>query len=258
MARRSAASSNQSKIILNAEKGRSEATQSRHAKLHDERIERSATQATSASAQLERVAPLAIVTAEPQAAHNPLLHLAALELPFGSPNPLSLTLNKGERLAVVGDNGCGKSALLRVITRQMAAKSGNVSITPSHRFMDQHFSFLDQQQSVLDNFRRLAAGWSNDAYRTRLAQLRLRGDAAIKPLHNLSGGEQLKVALACLFCGPTAPALLLLDEPDNHLDIESRELLQQALHDYKGALVVVSHDRHFIDAIGGVDYLSLS
>ena len=88
---------NQSKIILNAEKGRSEATQSRHAKLHDERIERSATQAAGASAQLERVAPLAIVTAEPEAAHNPLLHLAALELPFGLPNPLSLTLNKGER-----------------------------------------------------------------------------------------------------------------------------------------------------------------
>lgn len=248
---------NQSKIALDANKGRAQATQSRHAKLHEDRVERVSSQRVQAEAQLEQLTPLAIVSAEPESARDPLLHLAALVLPYGRQKPISLTLNQGQRLAVVGENGSGKSTLLRVLIGDLSAAAGEVSVTASRRLMDQHLSLLELQQSALENFSRLSPGWTNDVYRTRLAQLRIAGDAAVKPVHTLSGGEQLKVALACLFCGPSAPALLLLDEPDNHLDMESKVLLQQALRDYRGAMLVVSHDRHFLDGIGGFDYFEL-
>lgn len=249
--------SNQSKIILDRELGRSEATQSRKAKLHNDRIQSAGEQAANAKAQLEIIEPLAIVTATPEVASNPLLHLSHVVLPFGTTAPLSFIVNKGERIAITGKNGSGKSTLLKVISGKLKALQGEVMVTKSYRFMDQHFSFLDKDLSALDNFRQQAYGWTEDLYRTRLAQLRIKGDAAIKPVNTLSGGEQLKVALACLFCGPTAPALLLLDEPDNHLDIESKDLLQQALRDYTGAIILVSHDVSFIEAVGNMDYLAL-
>ncbi|OTA21816.1 hypothetical protein Xbed_00064 [Xenorhabdus beddingii] len=243
---------NQAKILLDRQLGRSEATLSRQAIQHKERIQRHSSLATDAREKLEIIDPLSIAVATPQAATSPLLYLQDVILPFGSSSPISLTINNGERLAVVGKNGSGKSTLLKVITGDIPPKQGRYRITPSYRLMDQHFSFLDKTQSALYNFQLQSPGWTEDRYRTRLAQLRIRGEEALKPVGYLSGGEQLKVALACLFCGPYAPALLLLDEPDNHLDIESRELLQQALHDYAGAMVLISHDDQFIENIGNM------
>ncbi|BBI69872.1 hypothetical protein PKHYL_40630 [Psychrobacter sp. KH172YL61] len=161
--------SNQSKIILDRELGRSEATQSRKAKLHDDRIQNAGEQAASAKAQLEIIEPLAIVTATPEVASNPLLHLSNVVLPFGITTPLSLIVNKGERIAVTGKNGSGKSTLLKVISGQLEALQGEIAVTQSYRLMDQHFSFLDKDLSALDNFRQQASGWTEDLYRTRLA-----------------------------------------------------------------------------------------
>ncbi|MEQ2026568.1 ATP-binding cassette domain-containing protein [Xenorhabdus szentirmaii] len=248
---------NQAKILLDRQLDRSGATLSRQAKLHEERIQRHSSLATDARTKLEIVDPLSIAVATPQTATPPLLHLQDVILPFGSDSPISLTMNSNERLAVVGNNGSGKSTLLKVMTGLLSPKQGTCRITPSYRLMDQHFSFLDKNQSALHNFQLQSPGWTEDRYRTRLAQLRIRGEEALKPVGNLSGGEQLKVALACLFCGPYAPALLLLDEPDNHLDIESRELLQKALHDYAGAMVLISHDEQFIDGVGNMQELVL-
>ncbi|CBJ82584.1 putative ATPase component of ABC transporters with duplicated ATPase domains [Xenorhabdus bovienii str. Jollieti] len=248
---------NQSKIILDRELGRSEATLSRQAKQHEERLQRSTSLATDARARLEIIDPLSITVAAPQIAPAPLLYLQNVILPFGSGSPISLTMNHSDRLAITGKNGSGKSTLLKVMAGLFPTKQGTCRITPSYRLMDQHFSFLDKNQSALHNFQLQSPGWPEDRYRTRLAQLRIRGEEALKPVGYLSGGEQLKVALACLFCGPYAPALLLLDEPDNHLDIESRELLQKALHSYTGAMVLISHDAQFIANIGNMQELLL-
>ncbi|CDG20345.1 putative ATPase component of ABC transporters with duplicated ATPase domains [Xenorhabdus poinarii G6] len=248
---------NQSKLMLDYALGRSEATLSRQAKHHEERIQRRTSLATDARKKLEIIDPLSIVVATPQAATAPLLHLQDVVLPFGSASPINLTINNSDRFAITGKNGSGKSTLLKVMVGSLTPKHGTCQITSSHRLMDQHFSFLDNNQSALHNFQLQSPGWTEDRYRTRLAQLRIRGDEALKPVGYLSGGEQLKVALACLFCGPFAPALLLLDEPDNHLDIESRELLQKALHDYTGAMVLISHDDQFIENVGNMQQLVL-
>ncbi|PHM25996.1 ATP-binding cassette domain-containing protein [Xenorhabdus ehlersii] len=248
---------NQAKILLDHALGRSEATLSRIAKQNEERLQRSSSLATEARAKLEIIDPLSIAVATPQAATSPLLYLQDVILPFGSGTPISLTINNGDRIAITGKNGSGKSTLLKVMTGSLVPKQGICRITSSHSLMDQHFSFLDKNQSALHNFQLQSPGWTEDRYRTRLAQLRIRGEEALKPIGYLSGGEQLKVALACLFCGPYAPALLLLDEPDNHLDIESRELLQKALHDYTGAMVLISHDDNFIENVGNMQELVL-
>ncbi|MDE9436121.1 ATP-binding cassette domain-containing protein [Xenorhabdus bovienii] len=248
---------NQAKILLDRALGRSEATVSRIARQNEERLQRSSSLAAEARGKLEIIDPLSIAVATPQTATSPLLYLQDIILPFGSGDPISLTINNGDRLAITGKNGSGKSTLLKVMTGSLVPKQGICHITPSYNLMDQHFSFLDKNQSALYNFQLQSPGWTEDRYRTRLAQLRMRGEEALKPVSHLSGGEQLKVALACLFCGPSAPALLLLDEPDNHLDIESRELLQKALHDYTGAMVLISHDEQFIENVGNMQELIL-
>ncbi|WP_416776615.1 ATP-binding cassette domain-containing protein [Xenorhabdus budapestensis] len=243
---------NQAKLLLDHALGRSEVTLSRIAKQNEERLQRSSSLAAEANAKLEIIDPLSIAVAMPQAAASPLLYLQDIILPFGSGSPISLTINNGDRLAITGKNGSGKSTLLKVMAGLLAPIQGICRVTSSHSLMDQHFSFLDKTQSALYNFQLQSPGWTEDRYRTRLAQLRMRGEEALKPVSYLSGGEQLKVALACLFCGPSAPALLLLDEPDNHLDIESLELLQQALHDYTGAMVLISHDDQFLENVGNM------
>ncbi|WP_340619502.1 ATP-binding cassette domain-containing protein [Xenorhabdus siamensis] len=248
---------NQAKLLLDHSLGRSEVTLSRIAKQNEERLQRSSSLAAEASTKLEIIDPLSIAVAMPQAATSPLLYLQDVILPFGSDSPISLTINNGDRLAITGKNGSGKSTLLKVMAGLLAPIKGICRVTSSHSLMDQHFSFLDKTQSALYNFQLQSPGWTEDRYRTRLAQLRMRGEEALKPVSYLSGGEQLKVALACLFCGPSAPALLLLDEPDNHLDIESRELLQQALHDYTGAMILISHDDQFLEGVGNMQELIL-
>jgi ATPase subunit of ABC transporter with duplicated ATPase domains len=124
-------------------------------------------------------------------------------------------------------------------------------------YLDQDFSLLDAKLSALANLERLHPTLSASTLRTELAGLRLRGDKALQPLSTLSGGERLKVALLAVLVGDTAPTLLLLDEPDNHLDLDSRLLLEQTLADYAGALLLVSHDQAFVAQIGVEHYLSL-
>ena len=111
-------------------------------------------------------------------------------------------------------------------------------------------SFLDRQASILDNFRRLNPEDDETACRAALARFRFRADAALKPVGALSGGEALRAGLACVLGGSVPPQLLILDEPTNHLDLESIETVEEGLALYDGALLLVSHDERFLDAVG--------
>ena len=109
---------------------------------------------------------------------------------------------------------------------------------------------LNQQQSVLENLNALNPHLSDVQWRNLLGQLRLKGEKALLPIHQLSGGEQLKVALLAVSQCHESPSLLLLDEPDNHLDLESKHVLAQALLNFTGSVLVVSHDAHFLQQAG--------
>lgn len=188
---------------------------------------------------------------------GPRLHLENLRLPHGRQQPLSLTLHSGDRWQIAGANGSGKSTLMKIISGELQPAAGHCHRHGNCLYLDQEFSLLDGEASALDNLRRLHPGRDDSDWRTALGSFSLRGDLALRPLNTLSGGERLKVALLATTRGSRAPDLLLLDEPDNHLDLDSRRLLETALRDYPGSFLLVSHDPVFVEAVGVNGQLAL-
>lgn len=187
-----------------------------------------------------------------------VLHLEDVILPFMvKTEPISLTVHSAERWHISGANGSGKSTLLKVISGELTPVSGKVALHGSCVYLDQHFSFLDPQLSALENLQLQDATVTAEQWRTWLGSLRLRADKALMPLAQLSGGERLKVALLAVTGRTSPPDLLLLDEPDNHLDLDSITMLENALHNYQGTLMLVSHDADFVESIGVTHLLAL-
>ena len=116
--------------------------------------------------------------------------------------------------------------------------------------LDQRVSLLDPAMSIRDNFRRLNPGADENACRAALARFMFRADAALQLVGNLSGGQLLRAGLACVLGGTKPPSLLILDEPTNHLDVDSIEAVEAGLRAYDGALLIVSHDEAFLEAVG--------
>src|SRR5438128_682904 len=160
----------------------------------------------------------------------------------------AFTVNAGERVAIVGPNGSGKTSLLKALLGELRPLGGRVKIGPrvAMRYYDQHLADLDPNKTVLTELQD-AFGLPEETLRTFLGRLLFHGDDAFKTIRSLSGGEKSRVALAKLMLDDAG--LLLVDEPTNHLDIPAQEMLEEALQDFEGTIVFVSHDRYFIDAI---------
>ncbi len=136
-------------------------------------------------------------------------------------------------------------------------QDGTVHVNARFLMIDQQFSLLDPARSALANLASLAPGRREEAYRTFLAGIGLAGERVHLRASQLSGGERVRLALLALDATPEPYDLLLLDEPDNHLDLEAKLLLEQALHDYPGALLLVSHDPVFVEHVGIAEVLCL-
>jgi len=163
---------------------------------------------------------------------------------------LSLSITGPERVALTGPNGSGKTTLLRLATGSFVPTSGTVSITSRHALLDQQVSLLDPARTIRENYLRLNPGDTENACRAALARFMFRADAALKRVGELSGGEMLRAGLAVTIGSSLPPELLILDEPTNHLDIHAIAAVEAGLRAYDGALLVVSHDRAFLGAIG--------
>lgn len=172
-------------------------------------------------------------------------------------NNIDLTITGPQRIAITGPNGMGKSTLLRLISGDLAPLAGRVAVHVPCAIIDQHVGFLDPALSILDNFRALNPDANENACRAILAGFLFRADAALQSVGTLSGGQMLRAGLACRLGGTHPPALLVLDEPTNHLDLDSIQAVEAALAAYDGALLVVSHDEAFLDAIGIARHLRL-
>ncbi|MFW5416171.1 ABC-F family ATP-binding cassette domain-containing protein [Nocardiopsis sp. CNT-189] len=169
-----------------------------------------------------------------------------------------LHLRGPERIALTGGNGTGKTTLLRAVVA--AARGGEPPVRPAGTevvrvtsrvgYLPQRLDLLDDRLSVLENVRAAAPSASPQAIRAGLARFLIRGDRADLPAGALSGGERFRVALARVLLADTAPRLLILDEPTNSLDLDSAARLTEALSDYRGALLVASHDEAFLRDIG--------
>ena len=166
-----------------------------------------------------------------------------------------IELRRGEKVALVGRNGEGKTTLMRVVMGELAPFSGeakvgyNVSIG---YYAQNQEDVLDPEETVLSTLERIAVGDIRMKLRDILAQFLFRGTDIDKKVKVLSGGERARLAMARLMLQPYN--LLALDEPTNHMDIKSKEILKQALQAYDGTLLVVSHDRDFLDGLVGKLY----
>jgi ATPase subunit of ABC transporter with duplicated ATPase domains len=210
---------------------------------------------TQAREKIEILAPLRVVLPSAQVPQGRiLLTLDAVTAGHDPVHPplrdISLTIVGPERIAITGPNGSGKSTLLHLIAGQLAPIAGHVHRPATCALLDQDASLLDPHASIADNFARLHADATRNMIHAALARFRFRADLALQQVDRLSGGQKLRAALACILGGDSLPPLLLLDEPTNHLDLDSITAVEQGLAAYDGALVVVSHDPAFLDAIG--------
>ncbi|MCW1828718.1 ATP-binding cassette domain-containing protein [Enterobacter asburiae] len=175
-----------------------------------------------------------------------VLVLEELVLPHVPVPPITWRMDGPMRVALKGPNGCGKSTLLKTILGEIAPRSGTCKVSVNCAYLDQHLSQLDLSQSVMTHLNLSHTPLEEGVLRTRLAQLQLGADKVTLPLAELSGGERLKAALACVLWRAEATQLLLLDEPTNHLDLASVQAIEAALAGFPGALLVVSHDEAFL------------
>lgn len=157
--------------------------------------------------------------------------------------PISLVMAGPQRLALIGANGSGKSTLIRLILENVKKRNILTAV------MDQQYSLLNPQESVFENVQK-STDMNAVELRNRLARFQFMSEQVHQKVDSLSGGEKLKASLAKILLSSPAPQFLILDEPTNNLDISSLEVLEAALQEFQGALLVVSHDPVFLKNIG--------
>lgn len=156
-------------------------------------------------------------------------------------------IKRGERVALIGDNGTGKTTILKIINQIVEADSGEVTLGAKVciGYYDQEHHVLDPDKTIFDEIATAYPDLNNTQIRTTLAAFLFTKDDVFKMIRDLSGGEKARVSLAKLMLSEAN--FLILDEPTNHLDMLSKEILENALNNYTGTLFYVSHDRYFIN-----------
>lgn len=251
----------QPKLVLNAKRAQSEGTAARLGGVRDKRIAAAEGALEAARDQRHRGPKLNI---RAQGADSPagrtVLAFDAVSFSYGEASlieQLSFTLTGGMRLALSGPNGAGKTTVLKLAQGLLTPRCGEIRRTTGRiAWLDQTVSVLDPEMSVVEALRARDPNLSLNAAYAALAQFDLRNTDAEKRVGALSGGERLRAGLAGVL-GGEPPELILLDEPTNHLDMEAVEALEAALDGFDGAILTVSHDPAFLDAINLDQTLSL-
>ncbi|MCL1550920.1 ABC transporter ATP-binding protein [Xanthomonas nasturtii] len=231
-----------------------------------DRFKAQASKATQAQSRMKRLAKMAgteavraerefrIQFAQPNRLPFSLIRLNHLNAGYGADSVIlhdvGFGLEAGDRIGLLGPNGAGKSTLVKTLVGELQPLSGERSAHPDLRigYFAQHtVESLHEGQSPMDHFRDLSPDGSNQAFRDFLGKWNFAGDRAFEVVDGFSGGERARLALALIAW--QQPNVLLLDEPTNHLDLEMREALAEALSDFEGAIVMVSHDRHLIGLV---------
>ncbi len=164
---------------------------------------------------------------------------------------VNLKISSGEKIAILGPNGCGKSTLLKIIMKKISPEIGEINLG-KHNIITSYYEqnqaeALSLEERVIDLICNKSPEWSQKKVRTFLGGFGFPNETVFKFIKQLSGGEKARLALALMIINPSN--FLLLDEPTNHLDLQSKENLELAIKNYKGTLLIISHDRYFISKV---------
>ncbi len=242
-----------------------EQTERAHLQSFIDRFSASAAKAKQAQSRVKRLAKLAgteavraerqirINFSEPARLPNSLIRLDHADAGYGDTRILrdiGFGLEAGDRIGLLGPNGAGKSTLVRSLVGELDLLDGQRSAHPDMRlgYFAQHtVESLKEGQTPIEHLRDISPNTSTQDFRDFLGRWNFAGDRAFEVIDSFSGGERARLALALIAW--RKPNVLLLDEPTNHLDLEMREALAEALSDFPGAIVLVSHDRHLIGLV---------
>ena len=164
---------------------------------------------------------------------------------------VSFSIEPGESVALIGRNGSGKTTLVRLLTGELFPTAGEIRRTDfSHVCLDQEYSLVDTPQTVLELAQKYnRSNLCDHEIKMRLKRALFAADTWDTSCNALSGGEKMRLCLCCLMISNHVPDLFILDEPTNNLDLSSLAVLADTIGDYRGTLLVISHDRNFTDEI---------
>jgi len=237
--------------------------QAAHLQKFIDRFRAQATKARQAQSRLKALAKLELIAPahaddgfsfsfpKPLKLPNPMLDLVKVQCGYGETailREVSFSIRPETRLGLLGPNGAGKSTLIKTLATQLAPLGGKFTVGPElviGYFHQQQVDALPQDQTAFALMQLAQPKWEELQVRKELGRFGFHGDDAFAQVKRFSGGEKSRLALALLV--QQKPALLLLDEPANHLDLDMREALTMALQEFEGAVVLVSHDRHLLE-----------
>lgn len=229
-------------------------------KLRSFNREKSIRRAESREKMLEKMTPVEKPQDAPREMHftlepscvsgNDVLSVEGLSKQFGSQvlfRDVNFEIKRGEHVAVIGDNGTGKTTLLKILNQVQKADAGSFTLGTKVQigYYDQEHHVLHDNKTIFDEISDDYPSLNNTQIRNTLAAFQFTGDEVFQEISTLSGGEKGRVSLAKLMLSEAN--FLILDEPTNHLDIMSKEILEEALNNYSGTVLYVSHDRYFIN-----------
>ena len=229
-------------------------------KLRSFNREKSIRRAESREKMLEKMSPVEKPQDAPREMHftlepscvsgNDVLSVEGLSKQFGSQilfRDVNFEIKRGEHVAVIGDNGTGKTTLLKILNQVQKADAGSFTLGAKVQigYYDQEHHVLHDNKTIFDEISDDYPSLNNTQIRNTLAAFQFTGDEVFQEISTLSGGEKGRVSLAKLMLSEAN--FLILDEPTNHLDIMSKEILEEALNNYSGTVLYVSHDRYFIN-----------
>lgn len=245
------------RIVINNLKNKAENSTAKLKDIHMEKSEKLADDMTRIRSNLSSTAVLK-TNFNASGLHTGKILITATAINFGYENkdelwkvPVSFQLKSGERLQIEGSNGCGKTTLLKLITGEIMPSQGVLSRAEfKYIYLNQEYSIIHNGLTILEQ----AETFNNrnlpeHEIKTILSRYLFPAPTWNKSCRALSGGEKMRLAFCCLMISDNTPDLFILDEPTNNLDIQSIEIITATIRDYTGTVIVVSHDRYFVNEI---------
>ena len=244
--RKDAANGRRSPIAANALKGKSQETEAKKRNIITKKLDEQRAIQQSLTEQM-RDDKIKIPVPNKPFYSKELIKISNLHFAYGNKvifDNFDLTIYGGTRIRICGKNGAGKTTLIKIICGELQPNDGTVKIHGKIAYLNQDLSVLEHDKTVIENIMNISGCLKHDAH-VIAANFGFRGDASSKLVSMLSGGELLKATLAAILGGENQPDLLILDEPTNNLEIKSIAILEDALNQYRGAILLVSHDEIF-------------